>query len=140
MVTVPLLAQTGRPTTPPPTSSEDDPRALVTTIAPIYLLPDASRKPLRTAALNTVLRVLESKGPWLKVEFHDSQYGRRQGYVLAQQVQVKDAAAQQPMDLLMRPARTVVAEGALSIGTPVVLGCRTASPSGDGRAAPTGHY
>ena len=89
--------------TPPPiaqvVSAADDPVATVTAIAPIYLLPDANRSPLRTAAVNTTLRVLEGKGEWFKVEFRDPQYGLRQGYVLARNVRLHSAALYQPADL-----------------------------------------
>ena len=47
--------------------------ATVTASAPIYVAPDSSRTPLRTAAINTTLRVVEDNGDWLKVEFQDPQ-------------------------------------------------------------------
>jgi hypothetical protein len=40
---------------------------------PIYLQPDSSRIPLRTAIEGTTLRVLQSQGDWLQVEFNDPQ-------------------------------------------------------------------
>lgn len=72
--------------------------AIVTANAPIYLNPDTARVPLRTAAVNTVLRVVEDLGDWLKVEFQDPQFGRRVGYVQASNVRVS-RPNQQPMDL-----------------------------------------
>ena len=46
-----------------------DRTAVVSDTAPIYVLPDANRTPLRTAAANTVLRVRGEESGWLKVEF-----------------------------------------------------------------------
>ena len=76
--------------------------ATVTTAAPIYLLPDSARIPLRTAAVNTRLRVLE-EGPegWLKVEFRDPQFGMRLGYVEARFVRVHRPELE-PMDLSVK--------------------------------------
>jgi hypothetical protein len=76
--------------------------ATVTTVAPIYLRPDATMTPLRTAAVNTTLKVLEETGEWIRVEFQDPQFGRRVGYVQARNVRVS-RAEQVPMDLSIRP-------------------------------------
>src|SRR5687767_14497070 len=80
-----------------------DRTATVTATAPIYVMPDASRTPLRTAAARTVLRVRGEEGGWLKVEFQDPQFGVRTGYVEAKLVSVSDPALQ-PMDLSVKPA------------------------------------
>jgi hypothetical protein len=75
----------------------------VMTVAPIYVVADAKRTPLRTAAVGTSLRVLEDNGEWLRVEFQDPQFGRRVGYVIATNVRVSQPN-QQPMDLSITPA------------------------------------
>jgi hypothetical protein len=82
--------------------------AVVTVAAPIYVVPDASRVPLRLAAVNTVLRVRSEEGPWLQVEFQDPQFGRRVGYVETQRVRVNNPALE-PMNLSVERA-PVVAE------------------------------
>jgi hypothetical protein len=77
--------------------------AVVTTTAPIYIYPDATRSPLRTAAVNTRLRVLEEeKDGWIRVEFQDPQFGRRVGYIEAKNVRVT-RPEQIPMDLSVTP-------------------------------------
>jgi len=80
------------------TLSAQSPTAVVATVAPIYLLPDSARTPLRTAAVNTTLRVMEDNGAWLKVEFKDPDLGLRVGYVESKHVQVT-RVAQTPVDL-----------------------------------------
>jgi hypothetical protein len=66
--------------------------------ASIYLYPDAALTPLRTAAVDTILLVKRTEGEWLKVDFRDPQYGRREGYVLAKNVRLS-APELEPMDL-----------------------------------------
>ena len=75
--------------------------AIVTQNAPIFLVPDAGREPLRTAAITTRLRVLEERGEWLRVEFHDPQFGKRVGFVESKYVQFSRPELQ-PMDLTIR--------------------------------------
>jgi opacity protein-like surface antigen len=75
--------------------------AVVTQNAPIYVLPDVRRQPLRTAAPSTRLRVVEEQGEWLRVEFQDPQFGKRVGYVESKYVQISRPELQ-PMDLSIR--------------------------------------
>lgn len=73
--------------------------ATVTTAGPIYLLPDADRIPLRTAAPNTRLRVLEeAPDGWVKVEFRDPQFGVRTGYIEARHLRIHRPELE-PIDL-----------------------------------------
>ena len=83
-----------------------DRTAVVSDTAPIYVLPDANRTPLRTAAANTVLRVLGEESGWLKVEFHDPQFGIRTGYVETRLVRIRDTALQ-PMNLSIKDPEPV---------------------------------
>jgi len=78
------------PPSPAPTTAPPPPRAPVanaiqtgvtTANTPVYLRPDATRTPLRQLPTGTSLRVLDTVGDWLQVEFNDLQYGRRVGYV-----------------------------------------------------------
>jgi hypothetical protein len=55
--------------------------AVLIEAAPVFLLPDTTRTPLRILARGTYVRVLEDQGEWLRVEFPDSQFGPRVGYV-----------------------------------------------------------
>lgn len=73
-------------------------RAIVTTVAPIMLVPDAARVPLRTAAVGTSLEVLGEEGDWLNVRFRDPQFGPRVGYVETRFVRVIRPETQ-PLDL-----------------------------------------
>jgi hypothetical protein len=81
--------------------------AIVTTTAPIFVLPDSNRAPLRTAAVNTRLQVLEEKPEgWVRVEFQDPQFGKRVGFIEARYVKILRPELE-PMDLSVgrEPAR-----------------------------------
>jgi opacity protein-like surface antigen len=56
--------------------------------APVYLLPDVTRTPLRILARSTPLRVLRDDGDWLQVEFQDRQFGARIGYIEKKKVRI----------------------------------------------------
>jgi hypothetical protein len=58
-----------------------DDRGVIIDAAPIYLLPDIKRTPLRTLTPGIVVRILEETGDWFRVEFRDPQVGPRVGYV-----------------------------------------------------------
>jgi hypothetical protein len=92
---LPRSAEAQRPVDP---QADLTPRAIVTENAAIYLRPEATRTPLRTAAAGTQLRVLDETSGWLKVEFQDPQYGRREGYIESRFVQVSRPDLQ-PLDL-----------------------------------------
>ena len=66
--------------------------AVVIEEAPVYLLPDETRKPLRMLPVSTALTVSRTQGEWLEVTFNDPQFGRRTGWI--QQKYVKVTAAQ----------------------------------------------
>jgi opacity protein-like surface antigen len=76
--------------------------AIVMINAPIYLRPDVTRTPLRVAAVNTSLKVLEDNADWLQVEFHDPQYGPRVGFIESKNVRINKPDLR-PMDLSVRP-------------------------------------
>lgn len=71
--------------------------AVVISDAPIMLLPDANRIPLRTAARGTSLEVVQDGPEWVQVRFNDPDLGVRQGYVQAKYVQRENPL--QPIDL-----------------------------------------
>jgi hypothetical protein len=85
-------------------------RATVIQNAPIMLLPDAARVPLRVAAKGTSLVILTDEGDWLQVQFQDPQYGPRIGYIQKRFVNIR-AAALEPQDLSVptTPAAPAVA-------------------------------
>jgi hypothetical protein len=62
---------------------------VLTASAPVFLRPDATMTPLRQLAPGTRVRVLETRGEWLRVEFEDRQYGRRTGYIQKMFVRVE---------------------------------------------------
>jgi hypothetical protein len=62
--------------------------AVVVTEAPVYLLPDATRKPLRMLPVSTALTVTRTQGDWLEVTFNDPQFGRRTGWIQQKFVKV----------------------------------------------------
>jgi hypothetical protein len=72
--------------------------AIAITITPVYVAPDASRTPLRTAAQGTVFTVLAEQGEWTQVQFKDPQWGIRVGYVATKALQFRRPELE-PMDL-----------------------------------------
>jgi peptidase M48-like protein len=58
-------------------------RLLVLENAPIVLLPDANRVPLRVVAKGTRITLLKDEGDWLQVQFEDPRFGVRTGYIQA---------------------------------------------------------
>lgn len=103
MVVVVAFATTGAAQTA--TVNQNSTEAIVLEDAPIHLLPDASRTPLRTAKEGTVLRVLEITGDWVRVEFQDPQFGLRAGYIQARFVRMTEPRYLQPMDLSVPPSK-----------------------------------
>ena len=77
-------------------------RAVVVENAPIMLLPDAARQPLRVAAIGTILGAFEEKGDWIRVEFRDPEFGVRQGWVETRLVRIERSNLQ-PRDLSVLP-------------------------------------
>lgn len=49
--------------------------------APVYLLPDRTRVPLRVLESGTSVRILDQTEGWYRIEFRDPQFGTRVGYV-----------------------------------------------------------
>jgi hypothetical protein len=68
--------------------------ALVATASPVYLLPDATRTPLRTLPVGVTLTILQRQGDWLQVTFEDAQLGRRTAWIEAKAVRVRPASAE----------------------------------------------
>lgn len=109
LVSSAALAQQGIPGS---TLARSGSTGVVLADAPIFLLPDANRVPLRVAARGTTLTVVQDGKEWIQVEFRDPEYGTRQGYIQAKFVQ-RDSL--QPMDLSVsgaKPAVTPAAERA----------------------------
>jgi opacity protein-like surface antigen len=49
--------------------------------APVFLLPDATRTPLRTLQAGTTVSVERVQGEWVQIVFNDPQLGRRTGWI-----------------------------------------------------------
>jgi hypothetical protein len=77
-------------------------KAVVVEEASIYLMPDATRAPLRVARPGMKLEVLETEDNWNHVRFQDLQYGLRTGYIEAKFVRQEMETHPQPMDLAIR--------------------------------------
>jgi hypothetical protein len=86
-------------------SAESAVRVVVTTVAPLFVQPDAKTTPLRLAKEGSVLNVLAAEGEWYRVEFEDPQFGRRVGYIEKRHVSVQVAAAQQAVGLRVAESR-----------------------------------
>jgi hypothetical protein len=79
--------------------------------APLFVVPDASREPLRVAAAGSVLQVIDVQGEWVNVEFQDPQYGRRVGWLQAKFGTISiDDPRLKPMDLSIPPSPTASTE------------------------------
>ena len=84
---------------PFPSSAQSPVSVTVTaTAAPIFVKPDPTRTPLRLAEKGTNLNVLTSEGEWYLVEWDDSRWGRRVGYIEKRHVNALVAAPQQSVD------------------------------------------
>lgn len=53
---------------------------------PIFLMPDATRIPLRTLPSGSSLEVFSAEGSWLRVRFRDAQFGQRVGFIESKHV------------------------------------------------------
>jgi opacity protein-like surface antigen len=85
-------------------------RGVVLQDAPIFLMPDASRTPLRVAAAGTNLEVLGTENGWLNVRFQDPQLGPRVGYIETKAVRQETPAHLRPLDLsIPEPQHSAVA-------------------------------
>lgn len=89
-------------------------RGSVVEAAPIYLLPDRDRAPLRTAPEGTLLDVLTREGDWIQVRFRDPEFGPRIGFIEARFLTLTASADPQPLDL-----STAQASSSLQRATPV---------------------
>ena len=87
VVVAAVLVFIGQSVLPAPVAAQDR-LAVVTTPAPIYLLPDLKRIPLRILDVREYLRVRRNEGEWLWVDFQDVQFGVRTGYIQAKFVQL----------------------------------------------------
>ena len=56
--------------------------------APVFLLPDRNRTPLRVLAPGTSLRIVEENKEWYRVQFSDPQFGPRIGWIERKFVQI----------------------------------------------------
>ena len=59
--------------------------------APVLLYPDPSRTPLTILASGTPIRAGDGAGDWVNVVFEDPRFGRREGYVLKEHIQMDNA-------------------------------------------------
>ncbi len=71
-----------------PSSPTDETFAVTIVTTPIFVLPDATRTPLRVFETGTRLKVMRQNGPWLRVEFQHPRYGRSEGYIETKNVRI----------------------------------------------------
>lgn len=75
--------------------------------APVFLTPDASRVPLATLPVGATVRVVSRENAWYRVVFHDTQWGDRNGFMLAANLRVEAT----PPDAGPRPGAMPQATG-----------------------------
>jgi hypothetical protein len=76
-----------------PASPTDETFAVTIVATPVFVLPDATRTPLRVFPPNTRLKVMRQNGPWLRVEFQHPRYGRSEGFIETKNVRIIKAGA-----------------------------------------------
>lgn len=89
VVPAPAPTPADRPSTEPPFVQPAVEGAVIIEAAPVYLLPDPRRVPLRTLNRGTSVRVLEEAGDWIRIQFSDPQFGPRVGYVQRRFVEIR---------------------------------------------------
>jgi hypothetical protein len=64
-----------------PATARSQTSGAVAVAGPVYLLPDATRTPLRTLPVGTILSIGEMRGDWIQVTFNDGVLGLRTGWM-----------------------------------------------------------
>jgi hypothetical protein len=90
-VAVPAVAQVGD--------------AVVVVDAPVYVLPDETRTPLRTLIASTVVHVLAAGDDWYRVEFPDRQFGPRVGFMRPKFLRARSSEALTERSPSLEPMR-----------------------------------
>jgi hypothetical protein len=81
------------PTAPPTFGTVTGPAtagtaAVILKEAPVFLLPDPKRTPLRVLSPGTAVRIIDENKEWYRVQFADPQFGARMGWVERKFVQI----------------------------------------------------
>lgn len=79
--------------------------ATVTAEGPVFLLPDATRTPLRVLRVGTVLIVRELRDDWVQVTFNDPRLGQRTGWIQRKFVTIREVVEQAPEARPSQPRR-----------------------------------
>jgi hypothetical protein len=109
MIATDSEAQTAGQSTPLRSPRVGFQTVVVVSAAPIFVVPDGTREPLRVAKEGSTLRLIQQDGEWCNVEFQDPQYGRRTGYVQTKFVKVNARSTQlEPVDLSVPEARDTI--------------------------------
>jgi hypothetical protein len=121
-------------------------RVEVMVAAPIFVLPDANRQPLRVVRAGSTLRLVEQSGEWTYVQFSDPDYERRFGYIQTKFVHVLAPEPSEPIVLTapeaegLRRADQSVARARPVVAQPVAAPPPSlAAPSALLPAAPPAH-
>jgi Outer membrane protein beta-barrel domain len=94
--------------------------AIVLESAPIVLVPEQGRQPLRVAAAGSVLTYLKEENGWTQVQFQDPQFGLRTGWMQNRFVRV-DGPNLQPLDLSVPEARRAAPTAQRTPATPAPI-------------------
>jgi len=76
----------------------------VSVAAPVFLVPDEKRVPLRTLPAGTSVLVGPIKGDWVQVTFNDQQFGRRTGWMQRQFVRFDATPPPDRPEMTLPPA------------------------------------
>ena len=64
-----------------PSAARTQTSGAVSVAGPVFLLPDATRTPLRTLPVGTIVSIGEIRGDWIQVTFNDGTLGSRTGWM-----------------------------------------------------------
>lgn len=81
-------------------------QARVNEAAPVFLLPDATRTPLRTLQPGISAMVERVQGEWVQIIFNDAQLGRRTGWIQLKHVTLSAAPPPSPPTVAPTQERT----------------------------------
>jgi opacity protein-like surface antigen len=87
----------------PATAPQSTSAGVVTEPAPVFLLPDATRTPLRTLPAGAVVSVREVREDWVQITFNDGILGSRTGWIQRRFLVIRERSEQPETDVAMPP-------------------------------------
>ncbi len=114
------------------------PSAVISSGGPIFVVTDENRTPLTVVRDGAVLRLMRIDGDWYQVEFDDTQFGKRSGYIHRKYLKAAVsaiAAASQPIPQERAASPATSANGA-NVATGATNAPAAGAPSSSAQTAP----